>query len=299
MDSSHPTDGGLGAVLLSVLSASEAGRLVLEAIDSILDQPSPIGDLAAPFIETEELLPRPPFQCETEQLATLMMRQTEALGNLARRLQGNFTPETQARLIILGLCLWILIATVKWSELACDTQNHRILLADFTQRPRRPLRRASWSSVVQTRRQLEDYVKLCKESNPPVGDPGNWPDLFDYLGKRCGLIQPRSDKSRGRRYIEPMSDTIRVIVMSCFQQEETLLPFVKLTERIRLTWSIVVGAEQDDPERIRMAGLSNLQEDDDLGTNVAAFRERLEDLQLAIRLSDGEHRCAALPEDLP
>jgi hypothetical protein len=87
--------------------------------------------------------------------------------------------------------------------------------------------------------------------------------------------------------------------MSCFRNGETLLPFVKLAQRIRQTWSIVVGAEPDDPERIRDAGLGNLEEDDDIATNVSAFRERLEDLQLAARLSDGEHRCAALPEDLP
>jgi len=299
MDPNHPTDGGLGAVLLSALSASAAGRSVLETIDLILDQPSPIGDLAAPFIEAEDLAPSSPTHVETEDLASLMAPQTEALANLARRVQGNFTPETQARLIVLGLCLWVLVATLKWSELACGRQDAHILLADFTQSPRRPIRRASWGSVVQARRQLEDYMKLCKDSNPPVGNPGNWATMFDYLGKRCGLIQPRSDKSRGRRYVEPMSDTIRVLVMSCFHEGETLLPFVRLAQRIRQTWLIVTGAEPDDPERIRLAGLSNLQEDDDLAANVSAFRERLEDLQLYVRLSDGEHRCAALPEDLP
>jgi hypothetical protein len=96
-----------------------------------------------------------------------------------------------------------------------------------------------------------------------------------------------------------MPDTIRVLVMSCFRSGETLLPFLKLAQRLRQTWSIVVGAEPDDTERIREAGFGNLQEDEDLAANVSAFRERLEDLQLAIRLSDGEHRCAALPEDLP
>jgi len=62
---------------------------------------------------------------------------------------------------------------------------------------------------------------------------------------------------------------------------------------------VVVGGEPDDPQRFREAGFGNLQEDDDIAANVTAFRERLEDLQLAVRLSDGEHRCAALPEDLP
>ena len=96
-----------------------------------------------------------------------------------------------------------------------------------------------------------------------------------------------------------MSDTIRVLVMSCFREGDTLLPFPKLAQRMRQTWSLVIGAEPDDPDRIREAGFGNLQEDDDLAANVAAFRERLEELQLATRLSDGEHRCAALPEDLP
>jgi len=299
MDPSHPTDGGLGAVLVNVMGSSAAGRSILNAIDSVLDHPSPTGDLASPFLETEEIASRPPAPVETEDLANLMVLQTEALSNLANRLRNNFMPETQARLLIMGLSLWVLSATLKWSERACNTQHPRLLLADFTQRPRRPLRRASWISVVQARRQLGDYIKLCKESNPPVGDPGNWAEMFDYLGKRCGLIQPRSDTSRGRRYIEPMSDTIRVMVMSCFRDGETLLPFAKLAQRLRQTWAIVLGAEPDDPERIRAAGFGNLQEDDDLAANVSAFRERLEDLQLAARLSDGEHRCAALPEDLP
>jgi hypothetical protein len=299
MDSSHPTDGGLGAVVVNVLSNSVAGTSVLTAIDSALNQPSAIGDLAAPFLETEELTPRPTAPAEVEDLAELMRPQTEGLANLVSHLQGNFTPETQARLLVLGLSLWVLVATLRWSERACNTPSPRLLLADFSQRPRRPLRRSSWLSVVQARRQLGDYRTLCLTSNPPFGDPGNWGEMFDYLGKRCGLVQPRSDTSRGRRYIEPMPDTIRVLVMSCFRSGETLLPFLKLAQRLRQTWSIVVGAEPDDTERIREAGFGNLQEDEDLAANVSAFRERLEDLQLAIRLSDGEHRCAALPEDLP
>lgn len=299
MDQSHPTDGGLGVVLASVLASSAAGRTVLEGIDTFLDEPSAAGDLAAPFLDPDEPTARQVALPETEDLADLMVQQTEALSNLASRLKDNFTPETQARLLILGLSLWVLSATLKWSERACGTQTPRLLLADFTQRPRRPLRRASWISVVQARRQLGDYVSFCRQSNPPVGDPGNWGEMFDYLGKRCGLIQPRSDTSRGRRYVEPMSDTIRVLVMSCFREGDTLLPFPKLAQRMRQTWSIVIGAEPDDPDRIREAGFGNLQEDDDLAANVTAFRERLEELQLATRLSDGEHRCAALPEDLP
>ena len=236
--------------------------------------------------------PMPPI--EVEELANIMTSQTEALSNLVSRLSGNFTPETQARLLIVGMSLWVVFAILRWSEHACGTTEPRLLLADFSQRPRRPLRRASWLSVVQARRQIGDYKKLCSEKSLK-----HWPDLFDYMGKRCGLIQPRSDSSRGRKYIEPMPDTIRVIVMSCFKSNETLLPFGQLAKRIRQTWGIVIGAEHDDTERIRAAGFGNLQEDDDIAANVTSFRERLEDLQLAVRLSDGEHRCAALPEDLP
>lgn len=299
MDPGHPTDGGLGNVLVNLLATSAAGRSVLSAVDTVLGQPSAMGDLASPFLENEEMVARPLPPIDVEELAEVMASQTEALSNLVGRLQGNFTPETQSRLLIIGLSLWVIVAILRWSERACGSTSTRLLLADFSQRPRRPLRRASWLSVVQARRQLGDYKTKCKNSNPPVGDPGNWSELFDYLGKRCGLIQPRSDSSRGRKYIEPMPDTIRVIVMSCFKSGETLLPFVQVAKRIRQTWGIVIGAEPDDTALIREAGFGNLQEDDDIAANVAAFRERLEDLQLAARLSDGEHRCAALPEDLP
>jgi hypothetical protein len=82
--------------------------------------------------------------------------------------------------------------------------------------------------------------------------------------------------------------------MSCFESGEMLLPFVQVAKRIRQTWGIVIGAEPDDTALIREAGFGNLQEDDDIAANVAAFRERLEELQMVARLSDGEHRCAAL-----
>ena len=96
-----------------------------------------------------------------------------------------------------------------------------------------------------------------------------------------------------------MSDAIRVMVMSCFSKNDELLPFPLLAQRLRETWFIVIGAENDDPDRIRKAGLGTLREDNDLAANAICFRERLEELQLAVRLSDGEHRCAALPENLP
>ncbi len=300
MDSSHPTDGGLGALLVSALELSAEGRSVLAAIDRILATPTAVGDLASPFIDQDaRLVPRAFEPIDAQNLAALMSKQTAALSHLAGRLHDNFTLETEARLLLLGLCLWILVSLLRWSDRATGTTNPRLLLADFSQRARRPLRRSSWLSVVQARRQLVDYVALCKQSNPPVGEPGNWPELFDYLGKRCGLIQPRADKSRGRKYVEPMPDTIRVLVMSCFDPNERLLAFGALARRLREIWSISVGAESDDPQRFREAGFGNLQEDDDIGENVTAFRERLEELQLAVRLSDGEHRCAALPEELP
>lgn len=300
MDPSHPTDGGLGQIITACLSVSKQGEKVLEVIDSFLNTPSSLGDLASPFLEEEEMVTRSPFDFDPTELATLMNDQTVALSNLATHLKGNFTTETQARLIILGLSLWILSAMIKWSSNCCgNKQATRILLADFTQKPKQPIRKASCNSVGQVRRQLEDYIHLCKTSNPPVENPGDWASLFEYLGKRCGLIQPRSDKSRGRRYVEPMADTIRAVVMSCFAEDDDLLPFPVLAERMRKTWSIVIGAENDDPERIRQSGLGTLREDNDLAANVACFRERLEELQLAVRLSDGEHRCAALPENLP
>jgi hypothetical protein len=96
-----------------------------------------------------------------------------------------------------------------------------------------------------------------------------------------------------------MPDTIRVLVMSCFDRSEPLLRFGVLARRLREIWSISVGGESDDPQRFREAGFGNLQEDDDIGGNVTRFRERLEEMQLAVRLSDGERRCAALPEELP
>jgi hypothetical protein len=300
IDATHPTDGGLGAFVVSALDVTPEGRSVLAAIDRILASKSSLGDLANAFIERDaQLTARPLVPVDVQDVATLMSKQTMALSHLAMRLRDNFTLETEARLLLLGLCLWILVCVLRWSERACGAATPRVLLADFSQRARRPLRRASWLSVVQARRQLADYVALCKDSNPPVGDPGNWADFFDYLGKRSGLIQPRADKSRGRKYIEPMPDTIRVLVMSSFEPNEKLLTFGTLARRLRETWSIVVGAEPSDPQRFREAGLGNLQEDDDIGENVTAFRERLEELQLAVRLSDGEHRCAALPEDLP
>lgn len=300
MDASHPTDGGLGTLVVSALELSPEGRSVLGSIDRILAAGSSLGDLCKPFIEHDaQLTPRTFASASAPEVASLMAVQTTALSQLASRLQGNFTLETEARLLLLGVSLWILLCVLRWSERECGAERPRLLLADFSQRARRPLRRGSWLSVVQARRQLADYVSLCKNSNPPLGDPGNWPELFDYLGKRAGLIQPRADKSRGRKYIEPMPDTLRVLVMSSFSADERLLRFGTLARRLRETWSIVVGAEPDDPQRFREAGFGNLQEDDDIGENVTAFRERLEELQLAVRLSDGEHRCAALPEDLP
>lgn len=300
MDGAHPTDGGLGVLLVSALELSAKGQTVLTAIDRILHAHSPLGDLASPFIDpNEQITPRPFTPIDAQDIASLMSAQTNALSQLAERLRDNFTLETEARLLLVGLSLWILIGVLRWSTQALSVPNPQILLADFSQRPRKPIRRASWLTVVQARKQLGSYVSQCRQSNPPVGDPGNWPDLFDYLGKRSGLIQPRADRSRGRKFIEPTPDTLRVLVMSCFGENERLLKFGTLAQRLRETWAISVGAEPDDPQRFRNAGIGNLQEDDDIGGNVTAFRERLEELQLAVRLSDGEHRCAALPEDLP
>ena len=242
IDSSHSTDGGLGTLLVSALSVTPDGNSVLTSIDDILAANSSFGDLVSPLIDDAEITPRtvPPAECH--EVAMLMAPQTAALSNLTRRLRDNFTLETRARLLVLGLCLWVLTCILRWSERACGTQLQRLLLADFSQRPRRPLRRASWISVVQARRQLADYKVFCEKANPPLENPGNWADLFDFLGKRSGLIQPRSDSSRARRYVEPMPDTIRVLVMSSFKPEERLLPFGELARRFREIWSVVVGA---------------------------------------------------------
>lgn len=299
MDPNHPTDGDLGAIIVATLRETPEGQTILRFINDILAAPTTLGALAQPFTDDDDLAPRTRVVDAPAGLATLMAAQTNALGNLVSRLQGNFTVETQARLIIIGLCLWVLECVLLWSGRAIAAQNQRLVLADFTQHPRRPMRRASWMSIVQARRQLNDYRQLCKEANPPVNNPGPWAELFDYLGKRCGLIQPRSDTSRARKYVEPMPDTIRVLVMSSFKPTERLLPFGELAKRLRETWSLILGADKDDLDRIRQTGLGIVTEDQDLALNVRCFRERLEELQLAVRLSDGEHRCAALPEDLP
>src|SRR5208283_4625264 len=56
MDAGHaPTDGGLGVLLVSALSATPEGNKVLIGIDSILAANSALGDLASPFFEEEEL----------------------------------------------------------------------------------------------------------------------------------------------------------------------------------------------------------------------------------------------------
>ena len=298
-DASHPTDGGLGAVVKATLQATADGRKVLEAVDRILSVQSSSGALLGAFTQNHQLQSSGQIPELNEGLRDLMAPQTLALSRLVQRIETNFMAETRARLILIGICLWILCATLRWSGQSIAPRIPRLLLGDFTEQPRRPLRRASWISVLQARRQLNDYKSFCLNSNPPLESPGAWADLFDYLGKRCGLIQPRSDTSRARKFIEPLSDTVRVMVMSCFAKDETLLPFVELCKRLRETWHLTVGGESDDPQRFRDLGFGNLHEDQDIGANVRAFRERLEELQLAARLSDGEHRCAALPEDLP
>jgi hypothetical protein len=308
MDAPHPTDGGMGAVLTTVLANHPAGASVLKALTSILKKPSALGNLLTPLYEQEDFVPVEIPSLDVQELASCTSQQVEALASLVARLNGNFTTETQARLLVIAISLWVVVGLLRWSELALGESNATFLLADFTQRPRRALRKASSLSVNQAKRQIaaytkkwDDCVQAGKDANPPVdlAGCGPWSKLFEYLGKRAGLIQPRDDNSRARRYVEPMADTLRVLVMSCFDDGEKLLPLPTLATRLRERWSIVIGIDPDDPELIRSAGLGSLQEDDDIAFNKEAFIERLEELQLGVRLSDGEHRCAAIPEDLP
>ena len=65
----------------------------------------------------------------------------------------------------------------------------------------------------------------------------------------------------------------------------------RVCDRLRATWSIVIGGSGNDAETLRKQGYFGFDEAD-LQCNAAAFVERLKSLNLAIEPSDGLILCS-------
>ena len=304
--------GYSGSFVISVFEASAEGRQALGRIRKLLEfPPPPLAALGEPLLDDldEEWSDRHDElygQVDPERAAGIaagMQDCTNAVCQLAanlERLQSNYS----LRYMVVGLCCWL------FSYLMRQGGDSPLLLVDALQgsNPRiRAQSRATYARALDLF--SSSYDRAFAEADKSSIVESDWnvfaasaearqvlDEHFRDLGVRIGIVQPRSAVAK-HKHVELQADTLRVLAFSLLEEDQVLtLP--QFAERLRSTWSIMVGAEAEDGDLLRSNRFGPLDHDEDLRPNTTAFRALLVRLGLAVEPSDGLTLVAIDAEEL-
>lgn len=304
--------GHSGSFVLAILQASKEGRTTLDAVRNLLDlPPPPLAALGAPLLDDEDEswvdqrdnLFDPIDADWAADIAARMTDVTTAIGRLATNLARQRSSYA-LRYIVLGLCCWLFTYMMRKGG------DEPLLLIDALQGGNPRIRAQSRATYA---RQLDlfslSYDRAFTTGSAHGLDEADWTvfatsakarqileEHFRDLGVRIGIVQPRSAVAK-HKHIELQADTMRVLVLSLLEDEQ-VLTMTEFSERLRSTWSLLVGAAAQDGELLRGNRFGPLDRDDDLRPNAVAFEALLIRLGLAVEPSDGLTLVAINAEEL-
>lgn len=304
--------GHSGSFVLTILQASKEGRTTLDAVRNLLDlPPPPLAALGAPLLDDEDEswvdqrdnLFDPIDADWAADIAVRMTDVTTAIGRLATNLARQRSSYA-LRYIVLGLCCWLFTYMMRKGG------DEPLLLIDALQGGNPRIRAQSRATYA---RQLDlfslSYDRAFTTGSAHGLDEADWTvfatsvkarqileEHFRDLGVRIGIVQPRSAVAK-HKHIELQADTMRVLVLSLLEDEQ-VLTMTEFSERLRSTWSLLVGAAAQDGELLRGNRFGPLDRDDDLRPNAVAFEALLIRLGLAVEPSDGLTLVAINAEEL-
>ncbi len=312
VSNSSKNHGYSGSFVISIFKATGAGRSALETIKRLLQvPPSPLAALGEPLLDAvdHEWLDRhdeyfgviEPSRAAT--IAAKMQDCTCAIGQLAANLERQRS-NYALRYIILGLCCWLFAYMMR------QASDAPLLLIDALQgsNPRiRGQSRATYARALDFF--SSSYDRAYSSVDRHTVAEGDWnvfassaeareilDEHFRDLGVRIGVIQPRSAVAK-HKHIELQADTLRVLALSLLKEDQ-VLTMAEFAERLRTTWSLLVGAGVQDGDLLRSSRFGPLDRDDDLRPNAIAFEALLIRLGLAVEPSDGLTLVAINAEEL-
>ena len=310
------TDGYAGHFVATILAATDAGRAVLDFARLVADEPTgALERLVSPLLVDSEA------ECSglaakyegnygeleierVDQVAVTMQAQTEALSRLCKNVVG-YSHYRQIRYLILGLLAWLMAYLLRTPA---SRAAKPVLLCDFVGGSDGPIRLQSqtcYSRLRETlRRAYQDLADAGHFSVNPIeqrvfaqanqNDEGDFRFLEEHFGDlalRMGYAQPRASRVP-QKHLELQPDTLRVLMLSILDHNaQSPIRFDEACDRLRDTWSIVLGGSGTDAETLRHQGYFGFDEVD-LRSNAEAFAERLKSLNLAIEPSDGLILCS-------
>lgn len=303
--------GHSGSFVLRILSASDAGRGVLDRAREILTLPAPPLDaFGRPLLDEAD---KPWVDDYDDRFGTLEPHRAEAIAQLMEaqtraldRLLTNLIRQKSVyalRYMIIGVCVWLFAYMMRLRGQtplllldALDGRNSRIRAHSRASYARQLDRFSQSYDQWRATAGVEDLAEGWTAFTTSTDARQTLEDHFRDLGVRIGVIQPRAPAAK-RKHAELQADTLRVLALSLMAEHE-VITIVEFAQRLRQVWSLCSGADPDDGERLRDAGLGPLDMDEDLEPNGAAFGQLMVRLGLAVEPSDGLTLCALRTEDL-
>ena len=309
------TDGYAGHFVATVLNGTPEGKAVLDFARMIAgESPSTLEHFVNPLLEDEAKssglagkyglnygeLTAERIGPTTEQMQT----QTKALGRLCDNL-ADYSHYRRIRYLVLGLLAWLMNYLLRTAAVDAATP---LLLCDFVDEKEGPIRSQSQTCYARLRESVrlaylnlanagrirKNWIKkgvFARRNHKDENDFRFLEEHFGDLALRMGLAQPRASRIP-QKHFELQPDTLRTLMLSVLHHDAASpITFDKVCERLRCTWSIVVGGHAKDYEILRRRGYFGFDEAD-LQRNAIAFATRLESLNLAVEPSDGLVLCS-------
>lgn len=312
ISNSSKNHGYSGSFVISILNATVEGRTALETIRRLLQvPPSPLALLGEPLLDVEdrEWLDRHDEyfgaieSSRATAIAAKMHDCTSAIGQLAANLERQRS-NYALRYIILGLCCWL------FSYMMRHANDQPLLLIDALQGGNPRIRGQSRATYARALAFFSSsYDRAYSSATAETVAESDWnvfansaeareilDEHFRDLGVRIGIVQPRSAIAK-HKHIELQADTLRVLALSLLKEDQ-VLTMAEFAERLRVTWSLLVGAGAADGDLLRSNRFGPLDRDDDLRPNSMAFEALLIRLGLAVEPSDGLTLVAINAEEL-
>ena len=309
------TDGFAGHFVATVLAATDTGRAVIDFARRVSDEPPgtlerfvnpllPVGKADESGQATRYKRDYGDLEAErVHQVAHQMQTQSEALARLCKNL-ADYSHYRQIRYIVLGLLAWLMSYVLRTAAVEA---TEPVLLFDFLGMGDGPIRSQSQTCYSRVRdtvghayRKLADAGRFSinpiesgvfKKGLRNENDFRFLEQHFGDLALRMGYAQPRASRVP-QKHFEFQPDTLRALMLSILDQDvHNAIRFDEVCDRLRDTWSIVIGGSDTDATLLRQQGYFGFDEVS-LQHNAAAFAARLESLNLAVEPSDGLILCS-------
>ena len=308
------TDGYAGHFVATVLAVTDTGKSVLDFARRVANGPPGtlegfLRPLLAPS-DAEILELSEKYENDfgifgavrAAQVAVEMQAQSKALARLCENL-SDYSHYRRIRYLVLGLLAWLMSYL-----LGAVCASEPVLLFDFVGPSDGPIRSQSQTCYSRLRetvgsayRDLADAGRFsvnpiengvfARKSRLDEDDFRFLEQHFGDLALRMGYAQPRASRVP-QKHFELQPDTLRALMLSILDHDaQSAITFEEVCDRLRDTWSIVIGGSGSDAEKLRQQGYFGFDETN-LQHNAAGFAARLESLNLAIEPSDGLILCS-------